>query len=175
MKAFITFPPEVMVMVLVSLAAIFVVLLISMLKILKAVSFFQGVQSWVMAVSVALLCILGIVILSGTYKSVGSDNEIKVTTNYLLLGYMALAVAAGVILSQLLLLAGRILPDERTKVNDRGSERSPTTKANSPGRPKKQEADLPLAKQKPQGKPKREKLAEEQLKKEGTETAGDSS
>jgi hypothetical protein len=155
MNEFITFPPEVMAIVAVSLAAIFIVLLTTMLKILKAVSFFQGVQVWVMAVSVSLLCILGMVIPSGTYKSVGGDNEIKITANYLLLGYMALAVAVGVILSQLLLLAGRILPGERTKVDDRGWERPPTAEANSPGRPKKQGADLPLAKPKPHGKPKK--------------------
>jgi hypothetical protein len=172
MKEFITFPPEVMAIVAVSLAAIFIVLLTTMLKILKAVSFFQGVQVWVMAVSVSLLCILGMVIPSGTYKSVGGDNEIKITANYLLLGYMALAVAVGVILSQLLLLAGRILPGERTKVDDRGWERPPTAKANSPGRPKKEEADLPLAKPKPHGRPKKEKLAEEQPKEDGSGTAG---
>ena len=50
------------------------------------------------------------------------------------------AVAAGVILSQLLLLAGRVLPGERTKVDDRGSERPPTAKANSPVRPKNAES-----------------------------------
>jgi hypothetical protein len=69
---------------------------------------------------------------------------------------MALAVAVGVILSQLLLLACRILPGERTKVNDRGSERPPTAKAKSPGRPKKQEAGAPLPAPKPRPRVKNE-------------------
>jgi len=88
MKDFITFPPEVMAIVAVSLAAIFIVLLTTMLKILKAVSFFQGVQVWVMAVSVAILCILGMVAPVGTYSSADSDSQIEVTISCLLRNYL---------------------------------------------------------------------------------------
>jgi hypothetical protein len=171
MKAFITFPPEVVVMVAVSLAAIFIVLLTTMLKILKAVSFFQGAQVWVMAVSVAILCILGMVAPVGTYSSVDSDSQIEVTISYLLVSYMALAVAVAVILSQVILLASRISPNEKPESDARKSEH-PLMVAKPRGSRKKEEADLPLAKPKPHGRPKKEKLAEAQLKKEEPETAG---
>jgi len=134
MKEFIKFLPELI--VLVSLAAIFVVLFVTILKILRAVSFFRGTQVWVMAFSVALLCILGIVAPIGTYNSADSDSRMNVTVSYLLLSHMALAVAVGVILSQILLLASKVLPGERSEVGTK-EYGHPVTKGKSPGRPKK--------------------------------------
>ena len=84
---------------------------------------------------------------------------------FYLVSYMALAVAVAIILSQVILLASRISPNEKPESDARKSEHPPIV-AKLRGSRKKEEADLPLAKPKPHGRPKKEKLAEEQLKKE---------
>jgi hypothetical protein len=167
MKEFITLLPEVMVLVL--LAAIFVVLLVTILKILRQVAFFQGKTAVVVALSVSTLCIVGLAQLltvpGGTYNAAEVGRKTNGGVSYLLLAYVALAIAAAVILSQVLLLASRISPNEKPESEARKSEH-PLMVAKPRGRPKKEEADLPPAKPKPHGRPKKEKLAEEQLKKE---------
>jgi hypothetical protein len=91
--------------------------------------------------------------------------------NYSLLP--AIAVAGTVILLQVFVVVATTTPDE----TDEGSAKGPAREPAKPnrGRRKKEEADLPLAKPKPHGRPKKGKLAEEQLEKEERETGGDSS
>jgi hypothetical protein len=128
------------VVLVVSLAAIFIVLLVTILKILRAVSFFQGAQVWIMAVSVALLCILGMVAPVGTYNSAHSDSRIEVTISYLPLSYTAPAVAVAIILSQVILLASRASPSEEAAAGAEKSEPPLAVRSKSPGRPKKEKS-----------------------------------
>jgi hypothetical protein len=96
---------------LVSLAAIFVVLFLAVLKILKSVSLFQGRTAVIMASCVAILCIVGLAQLlvapRTEYRGQDANQKLESTGGYILLPYVTLAVAAAVILSQLLLMAGK--------------------------------------------------------------------
>ena len=70
-----------------------------------------------------------------TYTDAGTNNEVSVPISYLLLPYVALAVA--VILSQVLLFTSRILPVEKPEVPSKEPVRS-SAKAKFRGRPKKE-------------------------------------
>ncbi len=130
--------PEVM--LLLTLTAIFVILFVTVLKIVRGVSFFQGKTAVIMALCVSVLCVVGLlqflVVPGGTYNATEANMKITVTVSYLLLPQVALASAIAVIFSQLLLFASRILPGERPKARVKEPER-PRTKSKSSGKPKK--------------------------------------
>jgi uncharacterized membrane protein len=139
MKECITLLPEVM--VLLTVASIFVILFVTVLKILKAVSFFQGKTTVVMTLSICVLCIIGLslAVPTATHNTAAGSRNVDGTLCYLLLPYVAMAVAAAVILSQVLLLASRVSPGERGGSSAEKSENmAATTKPR--GRPKKKEA-----------------------------------
>jgi hypothetical protein len=114
MNGLISFLPTVA--LLVTLAAIFTVLFLAVLKILKSVSLFQGRTAVIMAVCVAVLSIVGLAQLlvapRTQYGLQDANQKLKQTGGYVLLPYVALAVAAAVILSQLLLIAGKVTPEK---------------------------------------------------------------
>ncbi len=137
--------------------AVFVIVLTTVHKTLQK-TLFQGRTAILMALAVSVLCIVGMYQFLGAPgdPSSGADtgNKTNVTLNYILLPYVALAVA--ILLSQLLLFASKILPGDKAEA---------TTK---PTEPK-------LAKPKSTaGSPKKEKPVEKQPK-EVTKTAGSSS
>jgi len=127
--------PEVM--LLATLAAIFVILFVTMLKILRQVSFFQGKTAVVMALCVSVLCIVGLsqflAIPGVTGTEIGIHNEAGSPISHLLLPYVALAVAVAVMLSQVLLFASKDLPVERPETSTKEAGRGRTKPR---GRPK---------------------------------------
>jgi len=124
---------------------------------------FQGRTAILMALAVSALCIVGMYQFLGISgdSSDGTEtrNMTNVTLNYILLPYVALAVA--ILLSQLLLFASKILPHEKSEVIAKGTgshtQKSKTVVAKSkPGRPKKEEPERPLSQQKSSDKRKSE-------------------
>jgi undecaprenyl pyrophosphate phosphatase UppP len=113
------------VMLLATLVAIFVILFVTMLKILRQVSFFQGKTAVIMALCVSVLCIVGLsqflAIPGVTYSEAGIHNETSGPISHLLLPYVALAVAVAVMLSQVLLFASKDLSVERPKTSTKES------------------------------------------------------
>ena len=105
---------------MVTLAAIFIVLFLAVLKILKNVSLFDGNTAVIMASCVAVLCIVGLAQLlvapRTQYRAVEAGQNVKPAGRYELLPYVALAVAAAVILSQLLLIAEKTTATKEPQV-----------------------------------------------------------
>jgi len=114
MNAVISFLPTLA--LLVTLAAIFVVVFLAVLKILKNVSLFSGHTAVIMASCVAVLCIVGLAQLLVAphvqYHKLEGGQKVESSGGYELLPYVALSVAAAVILSQLLLIGGNVSPEE---------------------------------------------------------------
>jgi hypothetical protein len=158
----------------VTLTSVFIVLVVTVLKVVKRAAFFQGKTSVLMAVALSILFLVGLSqFLVGpgqAYYGAGSAGASKAATNGSLLPAVALGVAAAVVLSQVLLLASKPSPGEKSEARATKSEH-PRVVAKARGRREKEEVDIPLAKPKLHGRPKRGKLAQEQLKKEGPETA----
>ena len=136
--------------------AVFVIVLTTVYKTLQK-TLFQGKTAIVMALAVSVLCIVGMYQFLGTPGDSSSGpeagNKPNVTLNYILLPYVALAVA--ILLSQLLLFASKILPGEKPEAIAKPTEPK-LAKPKSPGRPKKTEAGRSPAAQKPGGKGKSE-------------------
>ena len=139
--------------------AVFVIVLTTVYKTLQK-TLFQGKTAIVMALAVSVLCIVGMYQFLGTPGDSSSGREIgdktNVTLNYILLPYVALAVA--ILLSQLLLFASKILPGEKPEAIVKSTEPK-LAKPKSPGRPKKKEAGRSPVAQKPGGKGKSEAKA----------------
>jgi len=132
-----------------ALASIFAISLVTILKVIKRAEFFSGRSSALVAVSLAILLLVALshflVRPADAYHTAGSDTVVEMASHSLLPG-VALGVAAGVLLSQVLLLASKIPPSEVTPSVEREtvageSECSPAT-PKSPGRPKKQEKPI---------------------------------
>ncbi len=128
---------------LVTLASIFAVLVVTVLKIIKRAAFYSGKTGALMAVSLSLLFLVALsqflVGPGDAYNAVGSDGGVKAATSHSLLPGVALGVAVVVVLSQVLLLASKTSPDEKPEPLAKKSER-PVAKSKSPGRPKKEPA-----------------------------------
>ena len=127
---------------LVTLASIFAVLVVTVLKIIRRAAFYSGKTGVLMAVSLSILFLVALskflVGPGNAYHAAGSDSGVKAVSHSLLPG-VALGVAAAVVLSQVLLLASRIPPSEKPEPLAKKSER-PAVKSKSPGRPKKEKA-----------------------------------
>lgn len=139
-----------------SLAAILIVLLFTILSLFRAAAFFTGRISVIMALSTSLLFIIGIsqlLVVPGGMPNIAEVNPgTGVPVNYLLLSCLAPAVAADVVLSQVLLLASRIPPSENLPPGDPETHTQDTecsrVKSKPAGRPKKTEIGLSPAPQK---------------------------
>ncbi len=127
-------------------AAVFVIVLATVHRTLRK-TLFQGKTAIFMSLAVSALCIVGMYQLLGAPGDSSSGPETgdktNVTLNYILLPYVALAVA--ILLSQLLLFVSKILPgDEANAIMKRTGSRDEKSKSvlekpKSPGRPKKKE------------------------------------
>ena len=143
-------------------AAVFVIVLTTVHRTLQKL--FQGRTAILMALAVSALCIVGMYQFLGapgdSSRGPVTGNQTNVTLNYILLPYVALAVA--ILLSQLLLFASKILPGDESEAiaKDTGSlaqkQKSVVAKPKPPGRPKKEKPGSPLAAQKSVGKGKSE-------------------
>lgn len=102
-------------------AAVFVTVLATVYRTLQK-TLFQGRTAILMALAVSALCIVGMYQFLGmpSDSSVGPEtgNQTNVILNYLLLPYVARTVA--ILLSQLLLFASKILPQEESDVIAKG-------------------------------------------------------
>lgn len=130
------------VMTVVSLAAILIVLLLTILRLLRAASFFQSNNAVIMALCISLLFIVGISQLLLVPTVIPGNVGSRGAVSHLLLPYLALAVAAAVVLSQVLLLASKILPSEELSAGEQETDVkefvcSPAKP--KPGRPKKKD------------------------------------
>jgi len=128
---------------LVTLASIFAVLVVTILKIIKRAAFYSGKTGVLMAVSLSLLFLVALsqflVGPGDVYHTVGSDGGVKATSHSLPPG-IALVVAAAVVLSQIFLLASKTSQDEKPEHLAKETER-PDVKNKSLGRPKKEPAE----------------------------------
>ena len=101
---------------LVALASIFTILVVTILKLLRQAAYFEGATAVVMAVSLSVLLLVALsqslAVPGEAYYATGSGNEVNAATGFFSLRDKALTVAAAVVLSQVLLLASRILPSE---------------------------------------------------------------
>ena len=149
--------------------AVFVIVLTTVHKTLQK-TLFQGRTTIVMALAVSVLCIVGMYQFLGTPGDSSSGpqtgNKTNVTLNYILLPYVALAVA--ILLSQLLLFASKILPCERPEAIAKSTQ-TKLAKPKSPCRPKKKEPGRSPTAQKPGGKGKSKAKANSPV--EGATTA----
>ena len=127
----------------VTLASIFAISVVTILKVIKRAEFFSGWSRALVAVSLSILFLVALSqFLVGphdTYHASGSDSGISGVARYFLLPAVALGVAAAVLLSQVLLLASKTSPDERPEQAVKKLE-GPVAKSKSPGRPKKEKA-----------------------------------
>ena len=139
MGNYISILPEVMLML--TLAAIFVILFVTILKILRQVSFFQGKTAIMMAVSLSVLFLVALsqflAVPGGAYHVTGFGNEVNATAGYFWLPKVAFAVAAAVVFSQVLLLASRTPLSDKPEPVAQKHERA-AAKRQPPGRPKKE-------------------------------------
>jgi hypothetical protein len=146
----------------VTLASVFIVLVVTLMKIVGRAAFFQGRTAVLMAVALSVLFLVALsqflVSPGQVYHGAGPVGGIKAVTHGSLLAGVALGIAAAVMLSQVLLLASRISPGEKSESRATKTDH-PLLVAKRRGRRKKEQADVPLAKPKPQGRHKREKLA----------------
>jgi hypothetical protein len=147
----------------VTLASIFTILVVTILKLIRQAAFFQGKTAVVMAVSLSLLFLVALSqFLAVPAAGPGNAENAPVGYFYLLPG-VGLAVAAVVVLSQVLLLASRIPPSEEPPTSDGETyakeSKYSLAKPKSRGRPKKTEAGRSPAAQKSGGKGKSEAKA----------------
>lgn len=126
-------------------AVIFVILLTTVHRTLQK-TLFKGRAAILMALAISALCIVGMYqflwVPADPSSGPNAENKTHVTLNYILLPYVALAVA--ILLSQLLLFASKILPGEKSEAVGKEKKslaqkpKSVVAKPKSPGRPKKQ-------------------------------------
>jgi len=145
-----------------TLASIFAILVVTILKVIKRAEFFYGKTAVLVAVSLSVLFLVALsqflVEPPDAHHTPGSGSGVNATTRYFLLPGVALGVAAAVVLSQVLLLASRMPPDEKSEPPAKKPERF-MVKPKSPGRLKKAESKRPPVPQKPSGKGKNEAKA----------------
>lgn len=148
-------------MLSVTLASIFAILVVMILAILRQAAFFSRRSQALVAVSISILFLVAFsyfLVGSGdTYRTAGHENEVRAAGHSLLPG-VALGIAAAVVLSQVMLLASQTSPEEKPQLLAKKPE-SPAVKAKSPGRPKKAEPEQQRVPQKSAGKGKGEAKA----------------
>ena len=158
---------------LVTLASIFAIFMVTVLKIIRRAAFYRGKTAILIAGALSVLFLVALsyfLVGSGyTYHIAGTDSSIEAVSHSLLSG-VALGVAAADVISQILLLAGKTPPDEKPEALANKSE-SPTN-LKSPGRPKKQALGrkmvLPQSDRKENNEAKVSSTAETTRKKHGT-------
>jgi hypothetical protein len=143
---YISILPEIMLVL--SAVAVFAILFVTILKVLREAAFFKGRTSVLIALCVALLCIVGLsefVVPNGLHGGPEPTVKTRGTLDYLLLPYVALAVA--ILVSHLLVFASKIAPGMRSEHPAQKSER-PQAMTKPRGRPKKErtEATPPVPK-----------------------------
>lgn len=119
--------------------AVFVIVFATVNKTLRSTPLFRGKTVTMIALAVSALCIVGMyqffVVSGDKVSATETEGKTNVPLNYILLPYVALAIA--ILLSQLLLFAGKILPSEESEAITKVTEPK-LTKPKSPGRPKKE-------------------------------------
>jgi len=147
---------------LLTAASILIVTTVTVLKIIRRAGFYSGKTGVLMAVSLSLLFLVALSE-ALVFPALGSGNEVNATVGYFyLLPWVALAVAAAVVLSQVMLLASRTSPNEKPSASD--------------GKTDAKESEYSLAKPKSRGRPKKKERKPSEIKtKEATESAGSSS
>ena len=110
--------------------ALFAIIFVTVHRTLCSMPLIQSkITTTIMALSVSVLCLVGIyeclTASSVAHKSIEPENKTNTTLNYILLPYVALAIA--IIFSQLLLFTSRILPYEKSET-DAKERRSPVQK-----------------------------------------------
>jgi hypothetical protein len=137
---------------LVTLASIFAISVVTILRVMKQAEFLSGRSRALVAVSLSVLFLVALsqfLVGSGdAYHTAGSSTVVSSATRYFLLPGVALGVAAAVLLSQVLLLASRTPATEQPETPAKKPERG-LVKAKSPGRPKKK--DKPVEKPSKEG------------------------
>ena len=126
---------------LVTLASIFAISMVTILKVIKRAEFFSGQSRTLVTVSLSILFLVALsqflVGPEDAYHTGASGIEVNSATRYFLLPGVALGVAAAVLLSQVLLLASRTSADEQPEPLVKNSKQA-VVKPKSPGRPKKE-------------------------------------
>jgi len=146
-----------------SLASIFAILVVTILKLIRRAAFFQGTTAVITAVSLSALFLVALSPFLAV-PTAASGNAANAPVGYFYpLPWVALAVATAVVLSQVLLLASRIPPSEELPTGDRKTDSKESehslSKPKSRGRPKKAESKRPPVPQKSGGKGKGEAKA----------------
>ena len=135
MNEYISILPEIMLVL--SAVAVFAILFVTILKVLREAGFFKGRTAVLIALCVALLCIVGLsefVVPNGLHGGPEPTVKTRGTLDYLLLPYVALAVA--ILVSHLLVFASKIAPGTRAESPAKKSEH-PQVMTKLRGRPKK--------------------------------------
>lgn len=152
MNSITTFIPEAMLMVF--LASLFVIVLVTVLKILRELPAFSSKTSWLLALCISILCIVGmcqLLDIAGMSESMARQQVgANAILTYILLPYVVLSLA--IILSQILLLTNRMLPDRKPDANSQDvkqpvkevkprttTSKNTSVKTNQRGRPKKEQ------------------------------------
>jgi hypothetical protein len=154
MNSYLSIPNVTMVL---TLAATFVVLFTTVLKILRRGSSGEGKTAVILALCVCIIVLSQFIIVPGElYGTPEVNRKTIVPVSHLLLSYFALSVAGAIVLSEVLVLAGGMPPSKKPPAGDlntnaKESERS-LPKSKLPGRPKKAESKSPPTTQKPAGK-----------------------
>ena len=140
-----------------TLASILAILVATILRVIKRAEFFHGKTAVLVAVSLSVLFLIALsqflVEPPDAYHTPGSGSGVNAATRYFLLPGVALGIAAAVLLSQVLLLASRKPPGEKSE-------------------PLAEKSDLAVVKSKTPGRPKKEKPAEKPSK-ETTKATGE--
>ena len=128
------------IILLMTLASIFTVLMVTILKLLRQAKFFAGATAVVMAIALSILFVV-VSFYRIVFPVKGSGNEMIAATGFFSLRGIALAVATATVLSQVMFLTGRVPLSEEPSTNDQNTQAKETehspTKPKSRGRPKK--------------------------------------
>jgi hypothetical protein len=122
-------------MLSVTLASIFAIFLVTILKVIKRAGFFHRKTAVVVSTAISILFLVA---LSQFLVGQGGADDTAGPNSGFLLPAVALGIAAAVLLSQVLLLANRMPPDEKPEPLAKKPDLA-IVKSNSPGRPKKKE------------------------------------
>jgi hypothetical protein len=154
MNNYLSIPNVTMVL---TLAATFVVLFTTVLKIFRGGSSGERKPTVILALCVCIIVLSQFIIIPGElYDTPEVSRKTTVPVSRLLLSYFALTVAGAIVLSEVLVLADGMPSSKKPPAGDsdtstKESERS-LPKPKSPGRPKKAESKSPPSTQKPAGK-----------------------
>jgi len=143
----------------VTLVSIFAISVVTILRVINRAEFFSGRSRALVAVSLSVLFLVALsqflVGPGDAYYTVWSGSEVNSATRYFLLPGVALGVAVAVLLSQILMLAGKTPSEEKPEPLAKKPER-PVAKSKSPGRPKKEQPERQTTPSRAGGKEKNE-------------------